>query len=277
MARRGEVEALATQIRELQCNVNKLHQELASMRAEIVSTVLNGFTELRSDNTALRQDLNGSISSGFAEQRGLLGRLGERLNQERADAQTVLREVESLHRKAAEARVAELEAQQRPAPERRAENHEPARSTAEAGAPQPANSGESGYTGLLALAAGVAYAEITCHRDTWAFLVERAAQTEHFRLPAGVDEANDGTIEADLSGRTLIAVLDALWHTTHDATLGHGTRALAARVYDRISQSLHDLQPTDDGEQAVTRIVIDNRPPKTPPADGTPDPESTTD
>ncbi|MFE0689436.1 hypothetical protein ACFV0Z_14955 [Streptomyces xiamenensis] len=277
MARRGEIEALAAEIRKLQSNFDRLHDDLKSTRAEIVDIILRGFADLRTDNAALRQELNGSTASGFAEQRNILNQVNERLNQERTDAQVVLREIEGLRRDAAEARVAELEAEQQPPTAPRGETPQPPQPSTGLSDAQPADNPQANYTRLLALAAGVAYAEITCHRDTWAFLVERAAQTEHFRLPAGVDEADDGTIEADLSGRTLIAVLDALWHTVHNNALGDGTRALAERIFDRIGHALQTLQPTDDGEQAVTRIVIDNRPPKTPPADSTPDPEATTD
>ncbi|MCK1813289.1 hypothetical protein MTQ13_03205 [Streptomyces sp. XM4011] len=277
MARRGEIEALAAEIRKLQSNFDRLHDDLKSTRAEIVDVILRGFADLRTDNAALRQELNGSTSSGFAEQRNILNQVSERLNQERTDAQVVLREIEGLRRDAAEARVAELEAEQQPPTAPQIEDRQPPQSAADPSETQPVDNTQANYTRLLALAAGVAYAEITCHRDTWAFLVERAAQTEHFRLPAGVDEADDGTIEADLSGRTLIAVLDALWHTVHNNALGDGTRALAERIFDRIGHALQTLQPTDDGEQAVTRIVIDNRPPKEPPADSTPEPEPTTD
>lgn len=140
-----------------------------------------------------------------------------------------------------------------------------------AGSPEPpaAGGGDAGeraeYEQLLDLAAGVAYAEIACHRDTWSFLVERAARTEHFRLPGDVEEDGDGTIEAEISGRTLIAALTALWETRQEAVAG--TRALARRIYRSIADALRHLEPCAEGERAVTRVVVDNRPPATEAAD----------
>lgn len=123
---------------------------------------------------------------------------------------------------------------------------------------------------LLTLAAGVAYAEISCHRDTWDFLVAQSSRGQHFRLPAAVEE-RDCLIDADLSGRTLIAVLDALWHTQHDQKAEAGTRHLASKVYGRIGDALKGVDPGgsptrprrdgDPGQPDVTRIVIDDRPP----------------
>ncbi|CDR10084.1 predicted protein [Streptomyces iranensis] len=123
---------------------------------------------------------------------------------------------------------------------------------------------------LLDLAAGVAYAEISCHRDTWDFLVAQSSRGEHFRLPGAVRE-EDCLIDADLSGRTLIAVLDALWHTQRNSDVEPGTRRLAAKVYGRIGDALRKVETDGNIEQGqgdneqrppgVTRIVIDDRPP----------------
>lgn len=121
---------------------------------------------------------------------------------------------------------------------------------------------------LLALAAGVAYAEISCHRDTWDFLVAQSSRGQHFRLPGAVRE-DDCLIDADLSGRTLIAVLDALWHTQHDQEAEPGSRHLAAKVYGRIGDALSNVDPGGNPSRPrsgggsspdVTRIVIDDRP-----------------
>ncbi|WP_326599315.1 hypothetical protein [Streptomyces sp. NBC_01803] len=114
---------------------------------------------------------------------------------------------------------------------------------------------------LLDLAAGVAYTDISCHRDTWAFLVERAAQTEHFRLPSQVGERGDGTIATSLSGRTLIATIDALWSTQNDPAASPGTQALAARIYNRIHAALQGLETAETVTRPATRVIIDNRPP----------------
>ncbi|MYT18555.1 MULTISPECIES: hypothetical protein [unclassified Streptomyces] len=60
---------------------------------------------------------------------------------------------------------------------------------------------------------------------SWDFLVAQSSSGQHFRLPGAVD---DGLITADISGRTLIALLDALWKSQQSATADPGTRHLAA-------------------------------------------------
>ncbi|WP_432253809.1 hypothetical protein [Streptomyces sp. HNM1019] len=134
--------------------------------------------------------------------------------------------------------------------------------------PEQTSTGD--FEELLDRAAGVAYAEISCHRDTWDFLVAQSSRGEHFRLPAAVRE-EDCLIDADLSGRTLIAVLDALWHTQRDSDVPSGTRRLAAKVYGRVGDALREVETDGSTERGqggserrqpgVTRIVIDDRPP----------------
>ncbi|UCM87598.1 hypothetical protein [Streptomyces marincola] len=128
------------------------------------------------------------------------------------------------------------------------------------------------HGGLLDRAAGISYATIVCHRDTWSFLVEQAARTEHFRLPAGIKEDEHGLIEADVSARTLLAAIDALRQAAHDARASDITRALARRVHHRIGDALKELEPPAGGQSAVARIVIDDRPPRAAlhPAGGAP-------
>ncbi|MCL7493129.1 hypothetical protein M8I34_17140 [Streptomyces sp. MCA2] len=119
---------------------------------------------------------------------------------------------------------------------------------------------------LLTLAVGIAYAEITCHRDHWDFLVAQSSSGQHFRLPGAVAEKDDGLITADVSGRTLIAVVDALWKSQQSATSDPGTRHLAAIIYKPIGQALDvvasDATTTASGTTRpdVTRVVIDDRP-----------------
>ncbi len=131
---------------------------------------------------------------------------------------------------------------------------------------QPAEPNNAEFEQLLAQAAGTAYAEITCHRDHWDFLVAQSSSGQHFRLPGAVDEKDDGLITADVSGRTLIAVLDALWKTQQNTAVDPGTRHLAAIIYQRIGQALNAVAsdaPTAGGAARpdVTHIVIDDRPP----------------
>ncbi|MFL4491827.1 hypothetical protein ACJ6WD_11310 [Streptomyces sp. VTCC 41912] len=134
-------------------------------------------------------------------------------------------------------------------------------------ATQPPSEGDD-FERLLGLAARIAYAQLTCHRDHWDFLVAQSSSGQHFRLPAGVKEAN-GLIQAEISGRTLIAALDALRATEQDPAAPIGTRTFAAVIYERIGAALYKV----DGDQAdahyqagnncppVTHIIIDDRPP----------------
>ncbi|WP_157862225.1 hypothetical protein [Wenjunlia vitaminophila] len=126
---------------------------------------------------------------------------------------------------------------------------------------------EDDYERLLRSAAGVAVAEIVCHRDTWAFLVERTATNEHFRLPADIDERPDGTVTVRISGRSLTAAVEALREARRAAPSPAPTRHLAAQVFDRIRDALEEVGPDNDDrliggareDRSAARIVIDDR------------------
>lgn len=124
---------------------------------------------------------------------------------------------------------------------------------------------------LLAHAAGVARAELVCHADTWAFIAEQASRGEHFRMPAGCTAGStagacDGIVELTFSGRTLIAIADALWEVTQSPDTSPGTHHLAAQIYNRFHAAVADIAPHGTG--APVRIVIDDR----APADPSPEP-----
>ncbi|UNS95210.1 hypothetical protein MMF93_01100 [Streptomyces tubbatahanensis] len=194
---------------------------------ELGKGVGSGLTELREQNQ---------------EMRGLLG-------QAHADLVTVRREVEQS-RDAVAALRAEL-----------AERPRPDRTTVARG--QGEEAGEQDREELLGLAAGVARAELVCHRDTWAFVVERASRGEHFRLPTDISEQPDGTVEVDVSGRSLLAAVDELWAVRREPGASVGTQRMAALAYQRIGEALRETgQAADAGadERQVTRIVIDDRP-----------------
>ncbi|WP_245689584.1 hypothetical protein [Streptomyces chattanoogensis] len=134
--------------------------------------------------------------------------------------------------------------------------------------PEQADPDPGDFEQLLTLAARIAYAQLTCHRDHWDFLVTQSSHGQHFRLPAGVKEAN-GLIQAEISGRTLIATLDALRTTQHDPAARLGTRKFAGAIYERIGTALRKVD-TDQADAhhhpgndcpPVTRIIIDDRPP----------------
>jgi hypothetical protein len=113
---------------------------------------------------------------------------------------------------------------------------------------------------LLAHAAGVSNAELVCHADIWAFITEQASRGEHFRMPVDLAFNNaDSTVQVKFSGRTLIAIADALWEVTQSPTVPASTHHLAAQTYNRIHGALAHTGPAESG--SVVRIVIDDRMP----------------
>ncbi|UGQ12115.1 hypothetical protein LO772_00445 [Yinghuangia sp. ASG 101] len=115
---------------------------------------------------------------------------------------------------------------------------------------------------LLLAAARISSAPVLCHRDTWEFLIAKAGAHPHFRHPHQITAKDDGRVEGDLSGRSLIAVLSSLWKT-HRTRDDSGDWALAQGIYQRIADRLTNL--ATDGKRVS--IVLDDR-------DGAPDPDS---
>jgi hypothetical protein len=107
---------------------------------------------------------------------------------------------------------------------------------------------------LLLKAAGVASAELFLHRDSWEFVAALAADQPHFRTPPAVEDVKEGRVQAALSGRSLIAVLIALWETRATATVLQADWALATTVYDRIAGELTESTRTG----RIIRVVLDD-------------------
>ncbi|MEV7239562.1 hypothetical protein AB0N06_38665 [Streptomyces sp. NPDC051020] len=78
----------------------------------------------------------------------------------------------------------------------------------------------------LMKAAGVALAELVCHRDTWEYLTGLSTNQTHFRTPPNIDDVKDGRVRVALSGRSLIALLIALWDTRDEAEFGSVKRTV---------------------------------------------------
>jgi hypothetical protein len=112
----------------------------------------------------------------------------------------------------------------------------------------------------LRAAAGISAARLHIHRDTWAFLVERAGQDRHFHIPGDVT-ANGGTVQVDVSGRSLVAALTSLRTVYRAADVDPGTGAIAEHLYERIAKTVKDIAASPhsgDGADPVA-IVIDDR------------------
>jgi hypothetical protein len=197
--------------------------------------------------------LGNQTGDGLAELRRENAELRDLLGQVHADLARLRQEVEGVRDSTAGMRAELGDLRSRTAP------------AAPAGSVSTSSGSEEGEERekLLGLAAGVARAEVVCHRDTWAFIVERASRGEHFRLPTDISEQPDGTVEVDVSGRSLIAVVDELWQVQREPGTSEGTRRMAARVYRQAGEALQEARQapeTDSGERRVVRIVIDDRP-----------------
>ncbi|MGW3168416.1 hypothetical protein ACWC9Q_37895 [Streptomyces sp. NPDC001142] len=114
----------------------------------------------------------------------------------------------------------------------------------------------------LMKAAGVALAELVCHRDTWEYLTGLSTNQTHFRTPPNVDDIKDGRVRVALSGRSLIALLIALWNTRDQAEFLTADWALAATAYDRFAD---ELDTVERGTQHTVRITLDDGAPVTQP------------
>ncbi|TVZ76904.1 hypothetical protein [Streptomyces sp. BK340] len=117
--------------------------------------------------------------------------------------------------------------------------------------------------GLLA-AAAVSSARLICHKDTWAFLVEKSLTHAHFRLPDRIGDTDDGQIDTHLSGRSLLAVLVTTQHILDqppDDDLA--SWALAHAIHTRTHQAVTTARTERSPNGDVTTIVLDDRPPTT--------------
>lgn len=114
--------------------------------------------------------------------------------------------------------------------------------------------------GLLA-AAAVSSARLICHKDTWAFLVEKSLTHAHFRLPDTISDTDDGQIDTHLSGRSLLAVLVTTQHILDQpANDDLAAWALAHAIHTRTHQAVTTTS-TERHNGEVTTIVLDDRPP----------------
>jgi hypothetical protein len=129
---------------------------------------------------------------------------------------------------------------------------------AEPAAPTAPDAAEQAHHKHLLAAARVASVLLTCHRDTWEFVIGQTGDQPHFRLPPQVTDAGDGRIQAALSGRSLIAVLLTLWKTRARNTFD-ADWALAHTLYTRVTDNLTALTPCG-GQVAIT---LDDRTPIT--------------
>lgn len=220
-----------------------------------IGRIVKAVENLSKQVTGNRVELSAAIAQSGTD-------LGNALNDIRHVSEANSREIAAVRRELAELcalvesrRTEAAEARTASAPAETASDfeHYPFDDGLHSGDDQP-------HHDLLAHAAGVANAELVCHADTWAFIAERAGRGEHFRMPVDITaDVGDGTVEVRFSGRTLIAIADALWEVTQAPGLPPGTHHLAAQTYNRIHGAVAGTGP--NGKGGVVRIVIDDRTP----------------
>ncbi|MET8658617.1 hypothetical protein [Streptomyces griseus] len=131
---------------------------------------------------------------------------------------------------------------------------------------EPAPLSSKGRIYAISRAARVASATLVCHRDTWEFVATQAGSHPHFRPPALEDREN-GLVAAVLSGRSLVAMLLALYQVEKTSVLQPDTGdvnevtayadwIMATKVYTSTADVLRHAYSTD-GDPVV--ITIDNR------------------
>ncbi|MGW1658424.1 hypothetical protein [Streptomyces atratus] len=114
----------------------------------------------------------------------------------------------------------------------------------------------------------VASATLVCHRDTWEFVAAHVGSHPHFRTPA-LEERENGLVAAVLSGRSLVAMLLALYRVANvsvsrpdgedtEEMVAYADWAMASQVYYATARVLSRAY-SGEGEPVV--VTIDNRVP----------------
>ncbi|MGW9594687.1 hypothetical protein ACWHLZ_30835 [Streptomyces chartreusis] len=114
----------------------------------------------------------------------------------------------------------------------------------------------------------VASATLVCHRDTWEFVAAQVGSHPHFRTPS-LEERENGLVAAVLSGRSLVAMLLALYRTATisvrkpdgedtEELIAYADWAMAYQVYDATARVLSRAR-YGEGDPVV--VTIDSRVP----------------
>ncbi|MGW2110924.1 hypothetical protein [Streptomyces sp. NPDC001948] len=114
----------------------------------------------------------------------------------------------------------------------------------------------------------VASATLVCHRDTWEFVAAQVGSHPHFRTPA-LEERENGLVAAVLSGRSLVAMLLALYRVAQAAVrrpdgedaeelVAYADWAMAYQVYYATARVLGRASSVE-GDPVV--VTIDSRVP----------------
>ncbi|MEU7161148.1 hypothetical protein AB0A98_32725 [Streptomyces chrestomyceticus] len=127
---------------------------------------------------------------------------------------------------------------------------------------------EEGRIWAIMRAGRVASSTLVCHRDTWEFVAAQVGSHPHFRTPP-LEERENGLVAAILSGRSLVAMLLALYRVASvpiSQPDGEGTAelniyadwAMASQVYYATARVLSKAY-YEEGDPVV--VTIDSRVP----------------
>ncbi|MCB5910402.1 hypothetical protein [Streptomyces pinistramenti] len=134
---------------------------------------------------------------------------------------------------------------------------------------EPVALSAAGRVWAIMRAGSVASATLVCHRDTWEFIAAHVGSHPHFRTPA-LEEREGGLVAAVLSGRSLVAMILALYqvteaHRTTDDNVedlaAFADWAMACQVYNATAEVLREAREVE-GDPVV--VTIDNRIPARP-------------
>ncbi|WP_426501649.1 hypothetical protein [Streptomyces sp. D54] len=114
----------------------------------------------------------------------------------------------------------------------------------------------------------VASATLVCHRDTWEFVAAQVGSHPHFRTPT-LEERENGLVAAVLSGRSMVAMLLALYRVAIasrrrpdgedlEELVAYADWAMASQVYYATARVLSTAW-SGEGDSVI--ITIDNRVP----------------
>ncbi|MFK8845180.1 hypothetical protein [Streptomyces sp. Ac-502] len=131
---------------------------------------------------------------------------------------------------------------------------------------EPSPLTRAGRVWAIMRAGRVASATLVCHRDTWEFVAAQVGSHPHFRTPTLEERAN-GLVAAVLSGRSLVAMLLALYRVAKvsvhrpdgevsEELAAYADWAMAAQVYYATARVLSSAYH-DEGDPVV--ITIDSR------------------
>ncbi|MFD5453840.1 hypothetical protein [Streptomyces olivaceus] len=159
--------------------------------------------------------------------------------------------------------------------ERESRDHSVPRAALEASEQGPGNATEEpspltweGRIWAIMRAGRVASATLACHRDTWEFVAAQVGSHPHFRTPS-LEERENGLVAAVLSGRSLVAMLLALYRVANvsrskpdgedtEELIAYADWAMASQVYYATARVLSRAY-YEEGDPVV--VTIDSRVP----------------